>query len=73
MTAAVNIVQLRTQQAMTPSRSETLRQRIECWSDSWAGEPAITLPDLPPELAEALPEAIEEAKREMAPGDPEIG
>jgi hypothetical protein len=70
MTAAVNIVQLRTQQAMTPSRSETLRQRIECWSDSWAGEPAITLPDLPPELAEALPEAIEEAKREMAPGDP---
>ena len=70
MTAAVNIVQLRTQQAMTPSRSATLRQRIECWSESWAGEPAITLPDLPPELAEALPEAIEEAKREMAPGDP---
>jgi hypothetical protein len=70
MTAAVNIVQLRPQQTMTPSRSGTLRQRIECWSDSWAGEPAITLPDLPPELAAALPEAIEEAKREMAPSDP---
>jgi hypothetical protein len=33
-------------------------------------EPAITLPDIPDEVVKALPDAIEEARLALAPGDP---
>jgi hypothetical protein len=40
------------------------------WSESWREEPGVHLPDLPPELAAALPEAIGQAVLDLAPGDP---
>jgi hypothetical protein len=47
--------------------SATRSARLHAWSESWADEP---LPDLPPDLAAALPEAIGQARRDLAPGDP---
>ena len=41
-----------------------------CLERILAGEPLPHLPDLPPDLAAALPEAIGEAQRDLAPGDP---
>ena len=48
----------------------TRSARLHAWSESWAGEPLPHLPDLPPDLAAALPEAIGQARRDLAPGDP---
>lgn len=48
----------------------TRNARLHAWSESWAGEPLPHLPDLPPDLAAALPEAIGQARRDLAPGDP---
>ena len=38
--------------------SATRSARLHAWSESWADEPLPHLPDLPPDLAAALPEAI---------------
>jgi hypothetical protein len=50
--------------------SATRSTRLHAWSESWADEPLPHLPDLPPDLAAALPEAIGQARRDLAPGDP---
>jgi hypothetical protein len=43
---------------------------MRVWSESWADEPVVHWPDLPAELEEALPEAVERARSDMNPGDP---
>ena len=50
--------------------SATRSARLHAWSESWADEPLPHLPELPPDLAAALPEAIGQARRDLAPGDP---
>ena len=44
--------------------------RLPAWTDSWADEPAIHLPDMPAEVVDALPEALARARDDLAPGDP---
>ena len=65
MTAAAsnNVVPLRPQTLPAASVPPTMIRRLVSWSDSLRDEPAISLPDLPPELIEALPAAIEEAQQ----------
>ena len=52
------------------SPSATPSARLLAWSESWADEPAVHLPDLPPGLEAALPDALAQARRDLAPGDP---
>jgi hypothetical protein len=70
MTTASNIVPLRPQQLKQPCLPTTPRRKTEFWSESWAEEPTITLPDIPDEIVDALPDAIEQARRDLSPGDP---
>src|SRR5688572_29691091 len=73
MTAAMqtssNIVQLRLSNGRLTSSLPTPLQQIEHWSESLRDEPSVTLPDLPAEIVEALPDAIEQARQAQAPGD----
>jgi hypothetical protein len=52
------------------SKQSTQIERLMCWSESWRDEPGIQLPDLPADLADGLPEAIEWVKQDLAPCDP---
>jgi hypothetical protein len=44
--------------------------RLLAWSESWVDEPLPHLPDIPADLAAALPAAIAQARRDLTPGDP---
>jgi len=52
------------------SPSATRSARLHAWSESWADEPLPHLPDIPPDLRDALPEAVAQARRDLDPGDP---
>ena len=71
-TISANIVPLRTnsQALVQASPSATTLTRLLHWSESWRDEPGVHLPDLPPDLVDALPVAIEQAMLELAPSDP---
>jgi hypothetical protein len=44
--------------------------RLIAWSESWADEPLPHLPEFPPELVDALPGALDQARRDLSAGDP---
>jgi hypothetical protein len=56
--------------ALQISRPTRPAQRLSAWSDSWADEPMLHLPDLPPEMAAVLPLEIDRLRADLAPGDP---
>src|SRR3954451_19596024 len=43
--------------------------RLPAWTDSWADEPAIHLPDMPAEIIDSLPVAVAQARADLATGD----
>src|SRR3954454_25281648 len=43
--------------------------RLPAWTDSWADEPAIHLPDMPADIIDSLPAAVAQARSDLAPGD----
>jgi hypothetical protein len=47
----------------------TTSVRLPAWTDSWADEPAIHLPDMPAEIIDQLPAAVAQARSDLAPGD----
>jgi hypothetical protein len=61
-----------------PSRASPLQTlpdstptaRLIAWSESWEDEPLPHLPEIPPELVDALPAALEQARRDVSAGDP---
>ena len=66
--SASNVVPLRHQPPALPI--PTPARRLMSWSESWRDEPGVHLPDLPPDLVDVLPIAIEQAMLELAPSDP---
>jgi hypothetical protein len=54
-------------QALPNSTSLT---RLLHWSESWHDEQGIHMPDIPADLVEALPAAIDQARQDLEPGDP---
>ncbi len=64
------VVQLtRPSQPAVPSPTTTGGVRLPAWTDSWADEPAIHLPDMPAEIVDRLPAAVAQARSDLAPGD----
>ena len=47
----------------------TTGARLPAWTNSWADEPAIHLPDMPAEIIDRLPAAVAQARADLAPGD----
>jgi hypothetical protein len=47
----------------------TTDARLPAWTDSWADEPAIHLPDMPAEIIDRLPACVAQARSDLAPGD----
>jgi hypothetical protein len=71
-TIPANIVPLRpnSQALVQASPSATTLTRLLHWSESWRDEPGVLLPDIPAELIEALPTALDMARQNLEPGDP---
>jgi hypothetical protein len=64
------VVQLtRPSQPAVHSPTTTGAVRLPAWTDSWADEPAIHLPDMPAEIVDRLPAAVAQARSDLAPGD----
>src|SRR4051812_17744726 len=53
------------------SALSTRAGRPLAWADSWRDEAFIHLPDIPQDVIDDLPLAIDLAERDLEPGDPE--
>ena len=65
-----NVVPMPGPSTSLTSLSATQKRQVDAWSESWHDEPGIHLPDPPDAVVAALPAAIAEARRSLAPGDP---
>jgi hypothetical protein len=65
-----NVIPLRPRDLVPASLNTTPLLRLLHWSESWHDEPGVLLPDIPADLLEALPVALDQARQDLEPGDP---
>jgi hypothetical protein len=70
MPNANNVIPLRPASQVPALPNATPLTRLRCWSESWHEEPGVLLPDMPADLINALPAAIDQARQDLEPGNP---
>jgi hypothetical protein len=69
-TTTTIVIPLRPDPSPAPALpNATPMSRLLHWSESWQDELGIHLPNLPVDLIEALPAAIDQARKDLTPGD----
>jgi hypothetical protein len=70
MPNANNVIPLRPASQVPALPNATPLTRLRCWSESWHEEPGVLLPDMPADLIDALPAAIDQVRQDLEPGNP---
>ena len=70
MPNANNVIPLRPASQVPALLNATPLTPLRCWSESWHEEPGVLLPDMPADLIDALPAAIDQARQDLEPGNP---